>query len=230
MATSGAVTFNMDFPEIAEEAWERAGREMRSGYDLRTARRSMNLLTIEWANRGINLWTIAEATTDYLAKGDLDFGLNSHAIDVLEINLRTDDGVQAKQRDLPLTRTSASVYAGIPNKLTQGRPTQVWIDRHRDGPIAHVWPVPDKDSTYKIHYFYLRRIQDAGEGGYDADMPFRFLPCLVAGLAYYIAMKTPELSDRVVMLKQIYDEQFALAADEDREKVSARFVPRIGYP
>lgn len=229
MATSGTSTFNMDFPEIAEEAWERAGREMRSGYDLRTARRSMNLLTIEWANRGINLWTIAEAAVD-LVKGDLDYDLNSNAIDVLEINLRTDDGVQAKQRDLPLTRTSASVYASIPNKLTQGRPTQVWIDRARGGNAAHVWPVPDKDSTYKIHYFYLRRIEDAGEGAYNADMPYRFLPCLVAGLAYYIAMKTPELSDRVVMLKQIYDEQFALAADEDREKVSARFVPRIGYP
>lgn len=230
MATSGTSTFNMDFPEIAEEAWERAGREMRSGYDLRTARRSMNLLTIEWANRGINLWTVQEGVTDYLAKGDLDYFLNSTAIDVLEINLRTDDGVQASQRDLPLTRTSASVYASIPNKLTQGRPTQVWIDRYRGGPIAHVWPVPDKDSTYKIHYFYLRRIQDAGEGAYNPDMPFRFLPCLVAGLAYYIAMKTPELADRIPLLKNIYDEQFQMAADEDREKVSARFVPRIGYP
>lgn len=230
MATSGTATFNMDFPEIAEEAWERAGREMRSGYDLRTARRSMNLLTIEWANRGINLWTIREATTNYLAKGDVDLDLNGSAIDVLEINLRTDDGDIAKQRDLPLTRTSASVYASIPNKLTQGRPTQVWIDRQLGGPIAHVWPVPDKDSTYKIHYFYLKRIEDAGEGGFDADMPFRFLPCLVAGLAYYIAMKTPELSDRVVMLKQMYDEQFELAASEDREKTAARFVPRIGYP
>jgi hypothetical protein len=229
MATSGTSGFNMDFPEIAEEAWERAGREMRSGYDLRTARRSMNLLTIEWANRGINLWTIAEDTAT-LVKGDLDYTLNSSAIDVLEINLRTDDGVQAKQRDLPLTRTSASVYASIPNKLTQGRPTQVWIDRLRGGPVAHVWPVPDKDSTYKLNYFYLRRIQDAGEGSYDADMPFRFLPCLVAGLAYYIAMKTPELADRIPLLKNIYDEQFEMAASEDREKVSARFVPRIGYP
>jgi hypothetical protein len=228
MATSGTATFNMDFPEIAEEAWERAGREMRSGYDLRTARRSMNLLTIEWANRGINLWTIREGTVD-LVKGDLDYSLNSNAIDALEINLRTDDGVQAKQRDLPLTRTSASVYAGIPNKLTQGRPTQVWIDRQRSGPVAHVWPVPDKDSTYKIHYFYLQRIEDAGEGAYNADMPFRFLPCLVAGLAYYIAMKTPELADRIPLLKNIYDEQFEMAANEDREKVSARFVPRIGY-
>jgi hypothetical protein len=229
MATSGTSTFNMDFPEIAEEAWERAGREMRSGYDLRTARRSMNLLTIEWANRGINLWTIREAEVS-LTKGDLDYSLNGNAIDVLEINLRTDDGDIAKQRDLPLTRTSASVYASIPNKLTQGRPTQVWVDRQQTGPIAHVWPVPDKTDVYKVHYFYLHRIEDAGEGAYDANMPFRFLPCLVAGLAYYIAMKTPELSDRVVMLKQIYDEQFQLAADEDREKVSARFVPRIGYP
>lgn len=230
MATSGTSTFNMDFPEIAEEAWERAGREMRTGYDLRTARRSMNLLTIEWANRGINLWTIRESVTGYISKGDLDYSLSSNAIDVLEINLRTDDGVQAKQRDLPLTRTSASVYASIPNKLTQGRPTQVWIDRERTQPTVHMWPVADKDNTYKIHYFYLNRIDDAGEGAYDPDMPFRFLPCLVAGLAYYIAMKTPELSDRVVMLKQIYDEQFEMAASEDREKTAARFVPRIGYP
>lgn len=229
MATSGTSTFNMDFPEIAEEAWERAGREMRSGYDLRTARRSMNLLTIEWANRGINLWTIREAEVD-LVKGDLDYNTTTHAIDLLEVNLRTDDGDTAKQRDLPLTRTSASVYAGIPNKLTQGRPTQVWVDRTRTQPVLHVWPVPDKNDTYKINYWYLVRIDDAGEGAYEPDMPFRFLPCLVAGLAYYIAMKTPELSDRVVMLKQIYDEQFQLAADEDREKVAARFVPRIGYP
>ena len=228
MATSGTATFNMDFPEIAEEAWERAGREMRSGYDLRTARRSMNLLTIEWANRGINLWTIREATIS-LTKGTIEYGLSTNAIDALEVNLRTDDGVQAKQRDLPLTRTSASVYAGIPNKLTQGRPTQVWVDRQQSKPVVHVWPVPDKD-TYKINYWYLIRIDDAGEGAYEADMPFRFLPCLVAGLAYYIAMKTPELSDRVVMLKQIYDEQFSLAAGEDRDKTSARFVPRLGYP
>ncbi len=229
MATSGTVSFNMDFPEIAEEAWERAGREMRSGYDLRTARRSMNLLTIEWANRGINLWTIREDVID-LVKGDVDYTLNNSAIDIIEQNIRTNDGVQAQQNDLPITRVSVSTYSGIPNKLTQGRPTQVWIDRQRSAPVAHVWPVPDKNDTYKLKYFYLKRIEDAGEGSYDADMPFRFLPCLVAGLAYYIAMKTPELSDRVVMLKQIYDEQFSLAAGEDRDKTSARFVPRLGYP
>jgi len=229
MATSGTVSFNMDFPEIAEEAWERAGREMRSGYDIRTARRSMNLLTIEWANRGINLWTVREDVID-LVKGDVDYTLNNSAIDIIEQNIRTNDGVQAQQNDLPITRVSVSTYSGIPNKLTQGRPTQVWIDRQRSAPVAHVWPVPDKNDTYKLKYFYLKRIEDAGEGSYDADMPFRFLPCLVAGLAYYIAMKTPELSDRVVMLKQIYDEQFSLAAGEDRDKTSARFVPRLGYP
>jgi len=229
MATSGTTSFNMDFPEIAEEAWERAGREMRSGYDIRTARRSMNLLTIEWANRGINLWTIREDVID-LVKGDVDYTLNNSAIDIIEQNIRTNDGVQAQQNDLPITRVSVSTYSGIPNKLTQGRPTQVWFDRQRSAPVAHVWPVPDKNDTYKLKYFYLKRIEDAGEGSYDADMPFRFLPCLVAGLAYYIAMKTPELSDRVVMLKQIYDEQFSLAAGEDRDKTSARFVPRLGYP
>ena len=229
MATSGTVSFNMDFPEIAEEAWERAGREMRSGYDLRTARRSMNLLTIEWANRGINLWTIREDIID-LVKGDVDYTLNNSAIDIIEQNIRTNDGVQAQQNDLPITRVSVSTYSGIPNKLTQGRPTQVWIDRQRSAPVAHVWPVPDKNDTYKLKYFYLKRIEDAGEGSYDADMPFRFLPCLVAGLAYYIAMKTPELSDRIPLLKNIYDEQFMLAAGEDRDKTSARFVPRLGYP
>lgn len=229
MATSGTTAFNMDFPEIAEEAWERAGREMRSGYDLRTARRSMNLLTIEWANRGINLWTIQSGSVP-LVKGDSDYTLASDIVDVIEQNIRTNAGVQAQQNDLPLTRISVSTYSGIPNKLTQGRPTQVWVDRGKGAPVANVWPVPDKDSTYTLQYYYLRRIEDAGQGSYDADMPFRFLPCLVAGLAYYIAMKTPELSDRVVMLKQMYDEQFALASAEDRDKTSARFVPRIGYP
>ena len=229
MATSGTTSFDLDFNDVAEEAWERAGREMRSGYDLRTARRSMNLLTIEWANRGINMWTIEQASVD-LNKGDLDYDLATDAIDIIEQNIRTNDGVQATQNDLAITRVSVSTYSGIPNKLTQGRPTQIFIDRKVDKPVAYVWPVPDKDSTYKLNYWYLRRMEDAVQGSYNPDMPFRFLPCLVAGLAYYIAMKTPELSDRVVMLKQIYDEQFQLAASEDRDKTSARFVPRIGYP
>ena len=228
MATSGTTSFDMDFPEIAEEAWERAGREMRSGYDLRTARRSMNLLTIEWANRGVNMWTIDEKSVD-LVKGTQSYTLPADTVDVIEQTIRTNEGVQATQNDLAVTRVSVSTYSSLPNKLTQGRPSQIFIERGAAAPKLYVWPVPDKN-TYKLNYWRLRRIEDAGQGAYTADMPFRFLPCLVAGLAYYIAMKTPELSDRVVMLKQMYDEQFEMASTEDRSKVSARFVPRIGYP
>ena len=228
MATSGTTSFDMDFPEIAEEAWERAGREMRSGYDLRTARRSMNLLTIEWANRGVNMWTIDEKSVD-LVKGTQSYTLPADTVDVIEQTIRTNEGVQATQNDLAVTRVSVSTYSSLPNKLTQGRPSQIFIERGAAAPKLYVWPVPDKN-TYKLNYWRLRRIEDAGRGAYTADMPFRFLPCLVAGLAYYIAMKTPELSDRVVMLKQMYDEQFEMASTEDRSKVSARFVPRIGYP
>jgi len=227
MATSGTTAFNMDFTEIAEEAFERAGREMRSGYDLRTARRSMNLMTIEWQNRGINLWTIDEGTVN-LVKGTSEYDLPADTIDLLEQVIRTNSGVTATQSDISISRISVSTYASIPNKLTQGRPIQVWIERLRDNPPINVWPVPDSND-YVFKYYRLRRVQDAGSGVETADMNFRFFPCLVAGLAYYIAMKLPEMTDRVPMLKSIYDEQFEMAAGEDREKTSARFVPRIGY-
>lgn len=224
MATSGTTAFNMDFTEIAEEAWERAGREMRSGYDLRTARRSMNLMTIEWQNRGINLWTIDEGTIS-LTTGTSEYNLPADTIDLLEQVIRTDAGNQSTQSDLTISRISVSTYASIPNKLTRGRPIQVWIERLRDNPTINVWPVPDSNE-YTFKYYRLRRIQDAGGGAETADMNFRFFPCLVAGLAYHIAMKEPELSDRLPMLKQVYEEQFELAAAEDREKTPARFVPR----
>jgi len=227
MTTSGTHAFNMDFTEIAEEAWERAGREMRSGYDLRTARRSMNLMTIEWQNRGINLWTIDEGFVA-LTKGVSNYPLPADTIDLLEQVIRTNSGVIATQSDLNISRISVSTYASIPNKLTQGRPIQVWIERLRDHPKINVWPVPDSDD-YVFKYYRMRRIQDAGSGIETADMNFRFLPCLVAGLAYCISMKDPELAPRIPMLKAVYDEQFALAAGEDREKAPARFVPRIGY-
>ena len=227
MTTSGTHAFNMDFTEIAEEAWERAGREMRSGYDLRTARRSMNLMTIEWQNRGINLWTIDEGFVA-LTKGVSNYPLPADTIDLLEQVIRTNSGVIATQSDLNISRISVSTYASIPNKLTQGRPIQVWIERLRDHPKINVWPVPDSDD-YVFKYYRMRRIQDAGSGIETADMNFRFLPCLVAGLAYCISMKDPELAPRIPMLKAVYDEQFALAAGEDREKTSARFVPRIGF-
>lgn len=227
MATSGTSTFNMDFTEIAEEAFERAGREMRSGYDLRTARRSMNLLTIEWQNRGINMWTIDSGTVN-LVKGQTQYDLPADTIDLLEQQIRTGSGNAATQSDLTLSRISVSTYASIPNKLTQGRPIQMYIERLRDAPKVNLWPLPDTND-YVLYYWRMRRIEDAGSGIQTADMNFRFFPCLVAGLAYYISMKIPEMVDRVPMLKAVYDEQFELAAGEDREKTSARFTPRIGY-
>ena len=179
MATSGTTSFNMDFTEIAEEAWERAGREMRSGYDLRTARRSMNLMTIEWQNRGINLWTIDEGTVS-LTEGTATYDLPADTIDLLEQVVRT--GAGTTQQDLTITRISVSTYATIPNKTDTGRPIQVFIERLRDNPRITVWPVPSSDD-YTFVYWRLRRIEDAGSGAQTADMNFRFLPCLVAGLA-----------------------------------------------
>ena len=226
MATSGTATFNMDFTEIAEEAWERAGREMRSGYDLRTARRSMNLLTIEWQNRGINMWTIDEGTIN-LVQGTSSYDLPADTIDLLEHVIRTGSGDVYTQSDLSISRISVSTYASIPNKLTQGRPIQIYIDRGQANPSVTVWPVPDASSTYILKYYRMRRIQDAGSGVENADVNFRFLPCLVAGLAYYIAQKDPELAPRIAMLQTEYERQFDLAAQEDREKASISLVPRM---
>jgi len=227
MTTSGTTAFNMAFTDIAEEAWERAGREMRTGYELRTARRSMNLMTIEWQNRGINLWTIDEGSVPLLT-GVSAYDLPADTIDLLEQVIRTGAGNVSTQQDLSINRISVSTYASIPNKLTTGRPVQLWIERLRDNPTVNVWPVPNND-TYTLYYWRMRRVQDAGSGVETADMNFRFLPALVAGLAYYISMKVPELTQRSALLKQDYEEQFTLAAGEDREKASARFVPRIGY-
>lgn len=225
MARSGTTAFDLDFVEIAEEAWERAGREMRSGNDLRTARRSMNLMTIEWQNRGINMWTIEEGT-QALSSGTASYTLGTDVIDLLEYTIRTGSGTS--QSDLPMSRISVSTYSSIPNKLTTGRPIQIHIQRDYDAPTVVVWPVPDSDS-YTLAYWYMRRIQDAGNGVETQDMPFRFLPVVTAGLAYHIAMKVPDLMPRVSMLKQVYDEQFAMAASEDREKATWRLVPRRGH-
>ena len=225
MATSGTTAFDMNFTEIAEEAWERAGSEMRSGYDLRTARRSMNLLTIEWQNRGINLWTIDSGTVS-LTTGTSQYTLPSDTIDLLEQAIRTNSGSTTRQSDINISRISVSTFGSIPNKLSRGRPIQVWIERLVDAPKINVWPVPDSND-YTFVYWRMRRIEDAGGGIETADMNFRFLPCLVAGLAYNIAMKSPDLAPRIEMLKADYEFQFGLAAGEDREKSSARFVPKI---
>jgi hypothetical protein len=233
MATSGTYDFTMDFTEIAEEAWERAGREMRSGYDLRTARRSMNLLTIEFQNRGINMWTIEQGVIN-LVQGTATYDLPADTIDLLEHVIRTGAGSYSTQSDLSISRISVSTYSSIPNKLTQGRPIQVYIDRARDNPKVTVWPVPDQGTLaspyYQFVYWRMRRIQDAGSGVQTPDVNFRFFPALVAGLAYYIAQKVPELMPRVPMLQAEFERQFDLSGGEDREKAPVRFVPRVSFP
>jgi len=301
MTTTGTTLFNMDFTEIAEEAWERAGREMRSGYDLRTARRSMNLMTIEWQSKGINMWTMEQGIIN-LTSGLSTYALPTDTIDLLEHVIRTGSNTASTQADLTITRISVSTYATIPNKLSQARPIQVWIQRlsgetnpttavldgaisstattitlstvvglagagfirlgtediyytyvtgnvlggvfrgqnnttaaaQTDGtavfvpqlPAVTVWPTPDNSTPYQFVYWRLRRVQDAGAGVSTADMNFRFLPCLVAGLAYNIAVKVPELMPRIEMLKMMYNEAFEIAAGEDREKAAIRLVPR----
>jgi hypothetical protein len=302
MTTNGATAFNLDLNDLVEEAFERAGLELRTGYDMRTARRSLNLLTIEWANRGINLWTIEQGQIP-MVTGQAAYPFPVDTIDLLDQVVRTNNGT-SNQIDINITRISESTYSTLPNKLAQGRPIQVWINRQtgqtnpttavltanlsstattidvsnatvlasngfinlesetiyyanvsgnqlincaraQNGttatthvaatvvytsnlPSINVWPTPNSPgSQYMFVYWRLRRLQDAGTGVTEQDIPFRFLPCMVAGLAYYIAMKKPEVDpNRVMALKVDYEQQFQLAADEDREKASIRFVPR----
>lgn len=225
MATSGTATFNPEIVEIVEEAYERCGLELRSGYDLKTARRSLDIMAAEWSNKGINLWTV-EAGTLALTTGTATYTLPADTIDLLETVIRTGSG--SNQQDLSINRISVSTYATIPNKNNQGRPIQIYVDRQAT-PKVSVWPTPDSSTTYTLAYWRLRRIEDAGRAGSNTyDVPSRFIPCLVAGLAYHIATKRPEVGlDRVTFLKAAYDEQFTLAADEDRDKSSIQFAPNI---
>ena len=240
MTTSGATSFNLDLNNLIEEAFERCGRELRTGYDFRTARRSLNLLTAEWANRGVNLWTIEQGEIP-MVQGQVAYELPIDTVDLLEHVIRT--GTGQNQADLTITRISVSTYATIPNKLAQGRPIQVWVDRQSgatypaggrpegtnpstgvDHPQIYVWPTPEQSNYYTFVYWRMRRIQDGGNGTTTQDIPFRFLNCMVAGLAYYLAMKiAPE---RMEALKFQYDEQWKYAAEEDRDKSAIRFVPR----
>jgi hypothetical protein len=224
MATSGTATFNLDLAELVEEAFERCGAELRTGYDLRTARRSLNLMFAAWANMGINLWTL-EQGSQLLTPGTATYTLPADTVDLLDHVIRTGAGNAATQADLTITRISSSTYSSIPNKLTQARPIQLWVQR-LNTPQVTVWPVPDSVQPYTLVYWRLRRIQDAGDGVNTMDMPFRFLPAMVAGLAYYLSMKVPGGLDRMQVLKAQYDEAFMLAADEDRDRSAVRFVPR----
>jgi hypothetical protein len=302
--TSGVSAFNLDLTELVEEAFERAGSEMRTGYDLRTARRSLNIMFADWANRGINMWSIEPGTITFV-QGQDTYALPSDTIDLLEHVIRTGANSTATQADLTITRISVSTYATIPNKIQQARPIQIWIQRynaqssptgltlngtitstattitlsstvglpasgfvksdnetinysyisgntlnncfraqnnttaasHTTGaavyweqlPAVTVWPTPDGSQTYTLAYWRLRRTQDAGGGVNIMDVPFRFVPCMAAGLSYYIAGKIPSGMERLPMLKQQYDEAWQLASDEDREKASIRFVPRRQY-
>jgi len=299
--TSGATSFNLQLTELVEEAFERAGREMRTGYDLRTARRSLNIMFADWANRGINMWTIEQGLID-LVPGQNTYALPNDTVDLLEHVIRTDANQVATQADLTITRISVSTYATLPNKLQQARPIQVWIQRlngqtspvgatldgaitstdttitvsnatglpaagfikignelinygyitgntlyncfrgqdnttaaaHADGdtvywaqlPCVSVWPTPDASQPYQFVYWRMRRTQDAGGGVNVMDVPFRFVPCMAAGLAYYVAGKIPEGLERLQILKAQYDEAWDLAAGEDHEKAALRFVPR----
>ena len=231
MTTSGTNAFNLDLNDIIEEAFERCGVEVRTGYEHRTARRSLNLLTIEWANRGINLWTIEQGSIP-MEQGEAVYALPEGTIDLLDQVIRTQSGVN--QTDINISRISVSTYATIPNKNTQGRPIQVWIDRQSGAteptgvaaPEIYVWPTPDQSDFYTFVYWRLRRIQDAGTGTSTQDIPFRMLNCLVAGLAYYLSLKIPEAANRIEMLKMAYEEQWLLASSEDREKASLRLAPR----
>jgi len=224
MATSGTSSFNLDLTEIVEEAFERVGSELRTGYDLKTARRSLNLMFADWANRGINMWTFEQGSIPLVA-GTATYNLPTDTVDLLEHVIRTGAGSASTQADLTITRISVSTYATIPNKLQQARPIQVWIER-LDTPRITVWPVPDNSQPYTFVYWRMRRIQDAGNGVNTMDMPFRFIPCMVAGLSYYLALKVPGGAERLPILKQQYDEAWELASTEDREKAAVRFVPR----
>jgi hypothetical protein len=302
--TSGSSAFNLDLTDLVEEAFERAGGELRSGYDLRTARRSLNIMFADWANRGINMWSIEPGTITFV-QGQNTYALPSDTIDLLEHVIRTGANSTSTQADLTITRISVSTYATIPNKIQQARPIQIWIQRynaqssptgltlngtitstattltlsstvglpasgfikidnetinysyisgntlnncfraqnnttaasHTTGaavyweqlPAVTVWPTPDGSQTYTLAYWRLRRTQDAGGGVNIMDVPFRFVPCMAAGLSYYIAGKIPSGMERLPMLKQQYDEAWQLASDEDREKASIRFVPRRQY-
>lgn len=232
MTTSGTTTFDLNVNELIEEAFERCGAELRTGYDFRTARRSLNLLTIEWANRGINLWTIEQGEIP-MVQGQITYDLPVDTIDLLEHVTRTQTGQQ--QTDVNINRISADTYMTIPNKNAQGRPIQVWINRQSgatypvDGVVAptiNVWPAPDQNNYYTFVYFRLRRIQDAGTGVTTQDIPFRFIPCMVAGLAYHLSMKIPGAMERTPALKAMYEELWQQAADEDREKAPLRLAPR----
>ena len=224
MALSGSTDFEPNVAEFVEEAFERCGLELRTGYDLKTARRSINLMLAEWANRGLNQWTIEQATQT-VTQGTNDYSLNSNVIDILDCSLRRT--VSGTTTDLQMSRISRSEYLNIPNKASQSRPSQFFLDKLTT-PVLKIWPAPE-NSTDILVFNKLVRMDDADAGTNTMDMPFRFYPCFAAGLAYYIAMK--KAPDRAIMLKQVYEEEFERAMSQDEDRASFRIAPylRNGY-
>jgi hypothetical protein len=220
MTTSGATSFDLDIDELVEEAFERIGMRMTSGNQLKTARRSLNLLFLDWANRGLNLWTIEQAVLP-IVQGDNVLSLPADTINVLTAVIR--DPVTTPASDISLDRISRAEYLNVPNKTTQARPAQFYVQR-TNTPQVYLYPASDK--SYTFVYYRIKRIQDAGSYTNTTDINFRFLPCLVAGLAYYLSLKfAPE---RLAALKQLYEEEFGRAAAEDRDTASVFFVPDVG--
>ena len=218
MATSGSRDFELDVADIIEEAYERCGLEVRTGYDAKTARRSLNLMFAEWANRGLNLWTIKQATLT-LTKGQSQETLTPDVVDLLEVVLRRDG------TDFELSRVSRGEYLTIPNKTSEARPSQYYFER-KINPVINIWATPE-NSTDQIVYYYVQRIEDADTLTNTTDMPFRFYPCMVAGLAYYLSMK--RAPERIQLLKSVYEEEFQRASDEDEDRTPLKLQPSIQY-
>ncbi len=228
MATSGTYNFTLDIGDAIEEAFERAGLELRSGYDYRTARRSLNLLMLEWQNRGLTLWAVQEGTQT-LTAGDGSYPLDGDVLDIIEAFVRTSSGSSTSQFDQTLTRISISQYAHLSNKLTESKPLQFFLEQDPSGVTVNLWPVPDSRETYTLVYYFMQRIEDVGSpASNNMDIPSRFLPCLVAGLAYQLSIKYTESNIKAPLLKADYEEQWNLAADAAREKASL-FISPGGY-
>jgi len=222
MATSGSTNFELDVADYIEEAYERCGLEVRTGYDLKTAKRSLNLLFADWANRGLNRWTIQQSTVS-LVQGTNQYNLPNDTVDALSAVLRSNAGLST-QSDIQVERVSRDEFLNIPNKLNEARPVQWYIDRSIT-PVLNVWPTPDQ--AYTFVYDRLTRIEDADDYENTMEVPFRFYPCLAAGLAYYLSIK--KAPERAQLLKASYEEEFARAAYEDVDRANLSLTPRRDY-
>jgi hypothetical protein len=225
MATSGTYTFNLDLSDIMEEAYDLCGSELRTGYDFRGAKRALNLVFLEWQNKGLNLWSVEQATAS-ITSGTNTYAAESSAVEIVDAFIRTDAGDVNSQFDQTLTRISRTEYQHQSNKLTQSKPTQFYVDKGASSINIVLWSTPDDSETYTLVYDYIQRIEDTGNvATNNADVPARYLPCLTYALAYNLACKMPEAQNRIPMIKQRYDELWRDVADADREKASVRFVP-----